>query len=312
MMPRVQIPRICATSHHVWEAPRLDTFSFGLLLTTWPSIMVRFHSFPSIRTLAVSLLVTASLSYADLVSTGLSVTFNDVYYFVSPYSSGKVTTSSVSALSKVPSVFGFKPVTVVQGAVAQAQLPALFTTWASTDDVFQPAFAQAVFLAGSNETCITKTAVVQGVSTLVIPLNDTAIPNGPYFLEVATGSLYPVYRLYEDFSQSFTESLLQKPDGTFQILSAQIPHSATLTVGVPSRLYYTKTADKPLAGVRIGVKDIYSLAGTRQSNGNRAWYNLYPANNVTGTAIQRLIDAGAQIVGLQKPSQFANGETAVC
>jgi hypothetical protein len=274
--------------------------------------MVRFHSFPSIRTLAVSLLVTASLSYAGLVSTGLSVTFNDVYYFVSPYSSGKVTTSSVSALSKVPSVFGFKPVTVVQGAVAQAQLPALFTTWASTDDVFQPAFAQAVFLAGSNETCITKTAVVQGVSTLVIPLNDTAIPNGPYFLEVATGSLYPVYRLYEDFSQSFTESLLQKPDGTFQILSAQIPHSATLTVGVPSRLYYTKTADKPLAGVRIGVKDIYSLAGTRQSNGNRAWYNLYPANNVTGTAIQRLIDAGAQIVGLQKPSQFANGETAVC
>lgn len=31
---------------------------------------------------------------------------------------------------------------------------------------------------------------------------------------------------------------------------------------------------------------------------------------MTGTAIQRLIDAGAQVVGLQKPSQFANGETA--
>lgn len=31
---------------------------------------------------------------------------------------------------------------------------------------------------------------------------------------------------------------------------------------------------------------------------------------MTGTTIRRLIDAGAQIVGLQKPSQFANGETA--
>jgi Asp-tRNA(Asn)/Glu-tRNA(Gln) amidotransferase A subunit family amidase len=37
---------------------------------------------------------------------------------------------------------------------------------------------------------------------------------------------------------------------------------------------------------------------------------LYPVNAVTGTAVQRLIDAGAQIVGSQKPSQFANGEEA--
>jgi Asp-tRNA(Asn)/Glu-tRNA(Gln) amidotransferase A subunit family amidase len=79
---------------------------------------------------------------------------------------------------------------------------------------------------------------------------------------------------------------------------------------VPSRLYYTKTSKKPLAGLRVGVKDIYHLAGVKGSNGNRAWYNLYPENNVTGPAIQRLIDAGAQIVGLQKPSQFANGEEA--
>lgn len=59
-----------------------------------------------------------------------------------------------------------------------------------------------------------------------------------------------------------------------------------------------------------GTQDIYQLAGVKSSYGNRAWYNLYPENTVTGTAIQRLIDAGAQIVGLQKPSQFANGEEA--
>jgi hypothetical protein len=262
-------------------------------------MMARFRFSSSLYSFALAIIVAASSAYAQLVSTGMSVTFNDGYYFISPYSSGKVAVSSTSALSKLPSVYGFKPVTVVQGAVAHSELPALFTSWAATDDVFQPAFAQAVFLASSNSSCITKKAIVDGVSSLVIPLNQTSIPSGPYFLEVATGSLYPVYRLYEDFAGAFTESLLQTPEGRFQILSAQIPGSASLTVGVPSRIYYTKTAAKPLAGVRIGVKDIYALAGTKGSNGNRAWYNLYPVNNVTGTAIQRLIDAGAQIVGLQ-------------
>jgi hypothetical protein len=93
-------------------------------------------------------------------------------------------------------------------------------------------------------------------------------------------------------------------------LSAQIPGSASLTIGVPSRLYFTKTKEKPLAGVRLGVKDIYRIKGMKGSNGNRAWYNLYPAAEYTGPAIQNRIDAGAQVVGLQKTSQFANGESA--
>jgi len=76
-------------------------------------------------------------------------------------------------------------------------------------------------------------------------------------------------------------SLIPNPDGTFQTMSAQIPGAASLTIGVPSRLYFTKTAKKPLAGVRLGVKDIYRLAGVKGSNGNRAWYNLYPAANYT-------------------------------
>lgn len=48
----------------------------------------------------------------------------------------------------------------------------------------------------------------------------------------------------------------------------------------------------------------------KTSNGNRAWYNLYPPSNTTAPAITRLIAAGAQIIGLQKASQFANGAYA--
>ncbi|KAF3760034.1 amidase signature enzyme [Cryphonectria parasitica EP155] len=245
---------------------------------------------------------------SQLTGSGLSVVLNDVDYFISPFIAGHVTVESQS-LSAVGSVFGFAPVTIVQEAIAQSELSELLSNWTASDDVFQDGFTGAVFMssvgAQTYESRRRSTA-----NTTTYPLNTTTIPSGPYFLNKDTGALHQVYRLYEDFSGSFATSLLQKPDGTFQPLSAQVASSAALTIGVPSRLYFTKTAEKPLAGVRIGVKDIYHLAGVKSSNGNRAWYNLYPENNVTGPAVQRLIDAGAQIVGLQKPSQFANGETA--
>ena len=93
------------------------------------------------------------------------------------------------------------------------------------------------------------------------------------------------------------------------MLPANVP-GQSLAVAVPSRLYYTKTAAKPLAGVRLGVKDIYDVAGVHTSDGNRAWYHLYPAANVSAFPIQRLINAGVVIVGKMKTSQFANGEEA--
>lgn len=99
------------------------------------------------------------------------------------------------------------------------------------------------------------------------------------------------------------------PDGSYSVLPANIP-GQQLAVAVPSRLYFTKTADKPLAGVRLGVKDIYDVAGVRTSNGNRAWYHLYPPATENAHPIQRLVDAGAIIVGKMKTSQFANGEEA--
>jgi len=65
-----------------------------------------------------------------------------------------------------------------------------------------------------------------------------------------------------------------------------------------------------VSGVRLGVKDIYDVAGVRTSNGNRAWYHTYGPASVNAVPIQRLVDAGAIIVGKMKTSQFANGEEA--
>jgi Amidase len=144
----------------------------------------------------------------------------------------------------------------------------------------------------------------------ILALDSSTIPSGPYFLEASTGSVYMAYRLYSDFAGAFSQPLIQTPTGGSAVLSAQIAGSDSLTIGVPSRLYYTATSEQPLAGVRVGIKDIYDLEGIRTSNGNRAYYNLYPPRTANAVAVQKLIDAGAVVVGHQKASQFANGEIA--
>ncbi|KAI8311385.1 Amidase 1 [Colletotrichum sp. SAR11_59] len=256
---------------------------------------------------AFAFLTLAGAAVGDLVTTGASLKLDDVYYFVSPFSQGKPSNASLD-LKSLPRAFGFTPITVVAESVASHDLTSLFSNWTAQDDVWQPAFLNAIFLAGAGS----KSTYARGNTTsAVLPLSKLAsIPSGPYFLDTTTGEVHQAFRLYPDFAGAFSESLLQTPDGNFQTLSAQVPASASLTVGVPSRLFFTPTPEKPLAGVRVGVKDIYSLAGVKGSNGNRAWYGLYPPAAKTGTAIQNLIDAGAVVVGFQKPSQFANGETA--
>jgi hypothetical protein len=138
--------------------------------------------------------------------------------------------------------------------------------------------------------------------------NTTALPPGPYFV-TPSGAIYQAWRLYTDFAGAFTETLMPAANGTYTTLPANTA-GQSLAVAVPSRLYYTKTPSKPLAGVRLGVKDIYDIAGLRTSDGNRAWYNFYPAATKSALAVQRLIDAGAVVVGKMKTSQFANGEEA--
>ncbi|KAI3533246.1 hypothetical protein CSPX01_12902 [Colletotrichum filicis] len=266
---------------------------------------------------AFTLFALVGAAAADLTSTGASLLLNDIYYFVSPFSQGNPSNSSSFNIKSLPRAFGFTPVTVVAEPLPKSSLPSLFANWTSQDDVWQPAFLGAIFLAGLDTPCLTKESYdgTNKTQSIVAPLVSTAgsdIPSGPYFLDTITGALHQAYRLYPDYAGAFSESLLQKPDTTFQTLSAQVPASASLTIGVPSRLYSlsVRSPEKPLAGVRVGVKDIYDLAGVKKSNGNRAWYAFYPPAASTAPSIQALLDAGAVVVGYQKPSQFANGETA--
>ena len=256
------------------------------------------HIFATLVVSLFSLLVSAQV---QLTSTGLTVSLNDIHYFVSPYSVGNVSVDG-TYLSSAASIHGFYPVTVIQQDVTIQGIPAIIQNFTNTDDVFQSAFLQAILLPNADSAASN--------NFTILDLESSTIPSGPYFLEVSTGFLYQTYRLYSDFASAFTESLLRRPDGTFEVLSVQISGVDTPTIGVPSRLYYTKTVHKPLAGERLAVKDIFDLAGVKTGCGNRAYSNLYPPRDTTAPAIQRLIDAGAIIIGKQKTSQFANGERA--
>ena len=80
-------------------------------------------------------------------------------------------------------------------------------------------------------------------------------------------------------------------ESTFVPMSAQVPGLNTLSIPVPSRLYTMDLPNaRPLEGRRIGVKDLFDMAGLRTGGGSRAYYNTYPPKEVTATAIQRLID----------------------
>ncbi|KAJ6785670.1 hypothetical protein PWT90_00963 [Aphanocladium album] len=230
--------------------------------------------------LAASLLHVAAVAASKVVSTGSTVSVGTIHYFVPPWSVGKVG-------APIEDNDGLLPVTVVNAktSVNASRLSEITKNFLESDDVIQQDFLKVVYL-----------------------VHDSTLPDGPYFAS-SSGNLFNAYRLYSDFAGAFSETSITGPDGSHSVLPANVP-GQSLAVAVPSRLHFQKTIDKPLAGVRLGVKDIYDIAGLKTSNGNRAWYQLYPAANQTATAVQKLVDAGAVIVGKMKTSQFANGETA--
>ena len=71
-------------------------------------------------------------------------------------------------------------------------------------------------------------------------------------------------------------------------------------IAVPSRLCVRDPRSLPLQGVRITVKEIFNMQGLRTGLGSRAYTELYPPAPATSPAIQRLLDAGAEVLGMSK------------
>ena len=96
-------------------------------------------------------------------------------------------------------------------------------------------------------------------------------------------------------------------------------------IAVPSRLGSEHTSTRPLANVcyplktiyyflligiklRFAVKDIIDVAGLETGLGNRCYRELYSSRPSSARCIDRLLDAGAILVGKTKTTQFAEGK----
>jgi amidase len=69
----------------------------------------------------------------------------------------------------------------------------------------------------------------------------------------------------------------------------------------------------PLAGLTFGVKDIYDIAGHKNGFGSPDWLRTHEAAARTAPVVQRLLDAGADMVGKTHTDELTwslNGENA--
>ncbi|KAL5334114.1 amidase signature domain-containing protein [Aspergillus crustosus] len=274
------------------------------------------------RYVAAAALSLASAAVAAASARGQTVEVGGSTYYVPPTS---VTTLGIkNGLLKHEG--RLVPLAVLQSdswKLTTSDIEALVDDYETRDDVFNKGFLENIYVTYNG----THKKPTLSFSPLSLWNNEffghvgqygsknaikcsKDVPPGPYFLNPATGDVFEAYLLYSDVMGSFTDGLIATGDGSFDVLSANLQGYHSVTIGVPSRLYYTKTPEKPLAGVRLGVKDLYDIKGVKTGCGNRAYYYLYTPANATGPAIQSLIDAGALIVGKMKTSQFANGETA--
>ncbi|KAL0934663.1 glutamyl-tRNA amidotransferase [Colletotrichum truncatum] len=242
--------------------------------------------------------------------TGSTVFLDGVSYFVAPSPVGRVQNDAFK-LSDGLGLVPFTVVTIDSTGIDSDQLKQTLANFSSSDDVYQTGFSKGIFSFSFNLK-ISRFPYLPFFfffhSAQPHLRNTSIIPSGPYFASSA-GDVHQAYRLYADVQEAFSETVISNGDGSHSVLPASLP-GQSLAVAVPSRLYYTRTIGKPLAGVRIGVKDIFDVHGLRTSNGNRAWYHLYPPANQTAPSIQNLLNAGAVLIGKMKTSQFANGESA--
>ena len=69
--------------------------------------------------------------------------------------------------------------------------------------------------------------------------------------------------------------------------------------------------DGPLRGLTFAVKDVFDIAGHRTGNGNPVWLETHPPATRTASAVERVLAAGANMVGKTHTDELAyslNGE----
>ncbi|KAE8155161.1 amidase signature domain-containing protein [Aspergillus avenaceus] len=274
----------------------------------------------TLLSLAVAVVGTA-------VPNGQTLTLNGIAYYVSGIPVSVLRGHNASVFASIATEgMDLVPLTVLS-PTSNTSLDSLLSDFMRRDDVFQPSFLRAVYFSKSakvdatapksdlavlesygNSLVLSDSKVQTTVSNSTLAILTTQLPNGPYFVSKNTGGVFRAYRLYPDDNLAFIQGAISDENGGFLPLPGVTENAMTKDVAVPSRLYYEPTPEHPLAGLRLGVKDIFHVQGLKTSGGSRSYYYLYGTQNVTAPSIQKLLDLGAVFIGKTGTVQFANGD----
>ncbi|KAJ5160568.1 uncharacterized protein N7482_007572 [Penicillium canariense] len=178
------------------------------------------------------------------------------------------------------------------------------------DDIYSEEFAQSVVLTGSPEELDHGRSNLQSQNlSSVYTTSGVDLPPGPYFLHGP--NIHQAWRLYPDDLDAFIfgvipENVLQPQ--RFKTLSSIADDGIWKEIAVPSRLYSRPSQNRPLAGARVCLKDIFHLSGTKTTMMSRAYSELYPEDEKSASYVQKLIDKGAIVIGKTKMTQFASSD----
>jgi len=130
-----------------------------------------------------------------------------------------------------------------------------------------------------------------------MPLNEQELDD---YAELVEGTLETLERIQEIPEPKFSPHETKYPDrtGSYRPDAEEDPHNIWIT-----KVDVEGADDGPLAGKTIGVKDHASLAGVEMTCGSQVLEGYVPS--VDATIVERLLDAGGDIVGKLNMESFA-------
>ncbi|XEV04981.1 hypothetical protein FSHL1_010268 [Fusarium sambucinum] len=186
--------------------------------------------------------------------------------------------------------------------------------YSTQDDVFCDAFLNTILILTDN-TSISES--VQGIlsewgcTTVFLQSRSKEICPGPYFF--SSRGIYSAWRLYPDDHDAFVLSTTpsQTDFETYENMNASAFGLSSLCIAVPSRMNFQPSSKQPLAGLRVGVKDLFHLKGVHTGCGNRAYRRLHPAQEYSTEIVKKVIDLGGIIVGKTKTVEFGGSQEVI-
>ncbi len=131
-------------------------------------------------------------------------------------------------------------------------------------------------------------------------------------VNLSIAQMAPLLRRQEISPVELTEAILQRVSRLQPILNAFItvtPQLARRQARQAEKEIHRGDYRGPLHGIPITLKDLYYTAGIRTTAGSKILRNFHPPEN--GTVVDRLLKAGAILLGKTNLHEFAYGATNV-